>query len=321
MRASSLWFSLMAISLLGLAVRADAECTSSDAAPVKHHSHKHHHQHHKHHKGHKGHKAAAPESPAAAPATPSSPKEEVPANPATKPLTVPSHGAAEDQKCELSGGMATQYWDCCKVSAAWPFGFNVTAPAQSCEADGNTLSKTTQVLSGCNGGTSWACNKQQPFVDPKNPDVSYAIGARWQGHGTKNFYGACYNVQFKELPGKTLIFQALNTGEDYKPDQIDIQCPGGGDGWGDWCYKQWGKPEAAGDKRFVFIKTVDECVNVPKELQDSCKWRFNWLYGKDYPTATPRTIKSMCRVQCPKILTDRTGIARTDDAAYPAFSA
>ncbi|KAK0564380.1 hypothetical protein OC861_004320 [Tilletia horrida] len=227
------------------------------------------------------------------------------------------------EKCAPPNGMMTQYWDCCKLASAWPWTWLPTnRPSYSCAADGATILENAQAKGGCDpGGVSWACNQHQPFTDPNNPEIGYAIGARWIGHGEKNFYGACYNVQIKERPGKTLIFQSLNTGEDYKYNQIDMQIPGSGAGWGEHCYTQWGNNPAAKGRNFIPMESIDDCQFIPQALQSGCRWRWEWLYGKENPKGLELSIKSMCRIKCPKILTDRTGMIRNDDNDFPEFTA
>ena len=65
-----------------------------------------------------------------------------------------------------SSGVAktTRYWDCCKVSCSWSANTGaVSGPVRSCRADGHgTADDNAQ--SGCNGGNSYVCNDQQPFV-------------------------------------------------------------------------------------------------------------------------------------------------------------
>ncbi|KAE8265951.1 hypothetical protein A4X09_0g6397 [Tilletia walkeri] len=120
--------------------------------------------------------------------------------------------AARQTQCEPAGGMATQYWDCCKVAGAWSGYKSVNGTAHSCAKDGVTLLEDPNVTSGFQGGTAFACNNHQPFVSATNPKLAYAVGARPAPLGLDNYIGACYSIQFTELPGKTLVFQAINTG-------------------------------------------------------------------------------------------------------------
>lgn len=58
----------------------------------------------------------------------------------------------------------TRYWDCCKPSCSWAANVGPgSSPVRSCKADGVTpIDGNAQ--SGCNGGSSYVCNDQQPFV-------------------------------------------------------------------------------------------------------------------------------------------------------------
>ncbi|CAD6925673.1 unnamed protein product [Tilletia controversa] len=313
-------FLLLATSLLFLG--ALAEATTSSPGEQRRHHHRHHHH------GHHGHKHHPVDQGTAPPATNVPPKDALtaagggtptPANgvPPPVPVTAPAPiGDKPEDKCELSGGMATQYWDCCKIAAAWPGNPNVDRPAYSCAKDGETVLEDTNVRSGCGGGTAYACNRHQPFVSPTNPMLSYAIGARPHELGIHSFYGACYSIKFKELPGKTLVFQALNTGDYPKLSQIDIQVPGGGVGGLNACPTQWHSPPDGWGRRFGGIYHRNECDQLPVLLRRGCLWRYDWLAPEGHPDGMNPTIASMCRVQCPKILTDLTGTIRKDEAKY-----
>ncbi|CAD6892501.1 unnamed protein product [Tilletia controversa] len=240
-------------------------------------------------------------------------------------LLAPLHGlkvakaAREVKEARLEAGqIATQYWDCCKVGAAWPGHPAVNRPAYSCAKDGVTRINDPRVTSGCQGGTAFACNNQQPFVSPSNPMLSYAVGARPSTLGVDSFYGACYSIHFQELPGKTLVFQAINTGNYPTPWQIDIQTPGGGVGELNTCPSQWGSPPDGWGRRWGGIMNKAQCSQLPSQLQPGCHWRFDWLVPPGHPYGLNPKIASMCRVKCPKILTDRTGMIRKDDGNFPS---
>ncbi|CAD6936170.1 unnamed protein product [Tilletia controversa] len=160
------------------------------------------------------------------------------------------------------------------------------------------------------------CNSQQPFVSSSNPMLSYAVGARPIALGEDSFFGACYSIQFQELPGKTLVFQAINSGDMSDHRQIDIQTPGAGVGELNTCPSQWGSPADGWGRRFGGIMNRDSCGQLPAELQPGCQWRFDWLIPPGHPYGLNPTISSMCRVKCPKILTDNTGTIRYDDGNY-----
>ncbi|CAD6907623.1 unnamed protein product, partial [Tilletia caries] len=114
-------FLLLATSLLFLGVLA--EDIPSSRTKHRHHGHRaHHHHHHPH--PHYDLQAKAPPAgkipqhgpPHAAGAIPPSPATGTTPSP---PVTVP-FGNKPAGHCEANGGIATQYWDCCKDSASWP---------------------------------------------------------------------------------------------------------------------------------------------------------------------------------------------------------
>ncbi|CAD6981710.1 unnamed protein product [Tilletia controversa] len=313
-------FLLLATSLLFLGVLAE----DVPSSPAKHRQHSqrrwyHHHYHWDHAKAPPAGKIPQYGPPHAVGAIPPIPATGTTPSP---PVTVP-FGNKPAGHCEANGGIATQYWDCCKDSASWPGNSFVARPIYSCAKDGETILESTQVKSSCQGGDAYVCNKQQPFVSPTNPMLSYAVGARPIANGKQNFYGACYSITFNQLPGKTLVFQAVNSGEYPHANQVDLQVPGGGNTLTggpvikDACPRQWDSPADGWGRRFGTIDRGHECDLLPKPLQPGCRWRFDWLYPQDRPEGISLTITSMCRVKCPKILTDRTGSIRHDDANYP----
>ncbi|CAD6922919.1 unnamed protein product [Tilletia controversa] len=315
-------FLLLATSLLFLGALAE-DVPSSPAkrhSKHRHHGQRGHHRHHHHHH-HLDLQEKAPPAGKIPQKEDHAPTGVVPPAPATGAAPSPPVGVPFGDKpansCEPTGGMATQYWDCCKVAGAWPGNPNVTRPVYSCAKDGETQLESSNVLSGCQGGTAFACNKHQPFVSATNPMLAYVVGARPHQLGIYNFYGACYSITFKELPGKTLVFQAVNTGEYPKTNQIDIQVPGGGVGIENTCPMQWGSPPDGWGRRFGGIFNRNECSKLPQPLQRGCHWRYDWLAPADHPDGINPTIASMCRVKCPKILTDLTGSTRLDEANYP----
>ncbi|KAK0542237.1 hypothetical protein OC846_006709, partial [Tilletia horrida] len=67
-----------------------------------------------------------------------------------------SGSASAGRKCEAPDGFATQYWDCCKVAAAWPGHSNLISPADSCAIDGISRLESSNIKSGCDGGDAFA---------------------------------------------------------------------------------------------------------------------------------------------------------------------
>lgn len=70
-------------------------------------------------------------------------------------------------------GVTTRYWDCCKASCGWSGKASVTNPVKTCAPDGITaVDVNTQ--SGCNGGTAYMCNNQQPWNVSSTLSYGYA---------------------------------------------------------------------------------------------------------------------------------------------------
>ena len=72
-----------------------------------------------------------------------------------------------------TAGVTTRYWDCCKASCGWSGKASVTNPVTTCAANGVTpVDVNTQ--SGCNGGTGYMCNNQQPWNVSATLSYGYA---------------------------------------------------------------------------------------------------------------------------------------------------
>ena len=71
-------------------------------------------------------------------------------------------------------GVTTRYWDCCKPSCGWPGKASVTRPVQTCAQNGATV-VDSNTQSGCNGGTAYTCNNQQPWS--VSATLSYGFAA------------------------------------------------------------------------------------------------------------------------------------------------
>ncbi|KAL9940773.1 hypothetical protein V8E36_000261 [Tilletia maclaganii] len=296
-------------------------------------AHKHHHHHHHHHRQehksirvdngleHHGKTAKAIDhSPAPGSAVISKPGGAKGGDHVTKPSGTAGQGGSQPggpaaasggQRCEETGGIVTQFWDCCKPPASLPGHSDVTRPIDFCARDGITRLDDDLMKSGCQGGDSYSCSNHAAFTSPTNPNIAYAVGARWSGHNVTEFYSACYAIKFDKLPGKTLIFQAVNAGWGYEHGQVDIQTPGGGEGQSPGCVRQWAGQYLGG------VETKEDCAKLPIQFRNDCHWRFDWLSLPDHPHGTELTVASMCRVRCPSILTNKTGSVRKDDDQYP----
>jgi len=222
-----------------------------------------------------------------------------------------SNGNVPVNPPDFSGqtGKTTRYWDCCLASCSWQENTKdagAKGVVRSCKIDGMTsftdLSNLWQVKSGCNGGSVYMCNDQQPWAI--NENVAYGFVASHEKCCT------CQRLKFTSGPvaGKQMIVQTTNTGGDLSQNHFDIQMPGGGIGIFDGCTSQFGGSHNWGE-RYGGIKSASECANLPGVLKQGCEWRFNWFKNADNPSVVFE------RVQCPKELTDITGCVPGDDAS------
>jgi len=206
-------------------------------------------------------------------------------------------------------GKTTRYWDCCLASCSWQENTKkagASGVVRSCSKDGMTpftdLSNLWRVKSGCEGGSVYMCNDQQPWA--VNDNVAYGFVASHEKCCT------CQRLKFTSGPvaGKQMIVQTTNTGGDLSSNHFDIQMPGGGFGIFDGCTSQFGGGHNWGE-RYGGIKSASECANLPSVLKQGCEWRFNWFKNADNPNVVFE------RVQCPKELTDITGCVPNDDSS------
>ncbi|KAG2172548.1 hypothetical protein INT44_002563 [Umbelopsis vinacea] len=203
-------------------------------------------------------------------------------------------------------GSTTRYWDCCKPSCAWTGKGSVTAPVNSCAADGvSVLSNAAK--SGCDGGSAYMCNNQQPWA--VNDNLSYGFAAtNIAGLSETDWCCTCYALTFTSGPvaGKTHVVQITNTGGDLNGNQFDIEIPGGGVGIFNGCSSQWNAPSNGWGDRYGGVSSAADCSTLPSALQAGCQWRFNWFQNADNPSV------NFVQVQCPSALTAITGCARTN---------
>ncbi|KAI9338866.1 RlpA-like double-psi beta-barrel-protein domain-containing protein-containing protein [Pilaira anomala] len=201
-------------------------------------------------------------------------------------------------------GSTTRYWDCCKSSCSWPGKASVSGPVDTCAKNGiSIMDDNTQ--SGCNGGSGYMCNNNQPWA--VNDNLAYGFAAAHiSGSNEAGWCCGCYELSFTSGPvsGKKLVVQVTNTGGDLGHNHFDLQIPGGGVGIFDGCSSQWGSPVGGWGNRYGGISSISECDALPSQLQPGCKWRFNWFKNADNPTMTFK------EVTCPVELTTRSGCKR-----------
>nr|AAU44973.1 cellulase I [Apriona germarii] len=203
----------------------------------------------------------------------------------------------------ISGsGTTTRYWDCCKPSCGWVENLaKEGTPVATCSADGSTT-VAASVKSSCVGGTSYMCSNQQP----KSVNSTFALGfvaASFTGGADTNYCCACIKLTFQDaLQGKTMVVQVTNTGGDLGSNQFDIAIPGGGVGiFTDGCSSQWGTPSNGWGDQYGGVGSEADCAQLPSDLQEGCKFRFEFMEGASNPGVTFE------QVDCPSELVSITG--------------
>jgi len=202
-------------------------------------------------------------------------------------------------------GVTTRYWDCCKPSCSWDGKAPVTAPVQTCSANGVTVLPTS-TTSGCNGGTAYVCNDNVPFA--VNSTMAYGFAAASiSGYTESTQCCACFALTFTSGPvvGKTMIVQVTNSGSDLSGNHFDLQIPGGGVGIFNGCQSQWGAPADGWGARYGGVSSDSDCSQLPSQLQAGCHFRFGWFANADNPSMT------FVPVTCPAEITARSGCIRT----------
>ncbi|TQF16774.1 hypothetical protein FJV41_06355 [Myxococcus llanfairpwllgwyngyllgogerychwyrndrobwllllantysiliogogogochensis] len=203
-------------------------------------------------------------------------------------------------------GKTVRAWDCCKASGSWTGKAAVNAPVKSCAKDGVTvLNASTQ--SACNGGSSYACNNNQPWA--VTPTFSYGFArADLPGKTESDTSCACYALQFTSttVKGKTHVVQVVGQGPSTGSNFFELLIPGGGVGLFNGCAPQWGAPSSGWGAQYGGISTKAQCAQLPTQLQPGCNWRFDWFQNADNPEMTFR------RVKCPAELTNKSGCIRKD---------
>lgn len=145
-------------------------------------------------------------------------------------LTVLASFASMVNAGASGSGVTTRFWDCCKVrwnisryqpsltkfqpSCGWPGKASVSNPVQICDINNNPLADAN-TQSACDGGSSYMCSSQQPFV--VSDTLAYGFAAvNIAGGSESTWCCACYALTFTSTSlansGKTFIVQAVNTG-------------------------------------------------------------------------------------------------------------
>ncbi|KAI9318689.1 endo-glucanase RCE3 [Dichotomocladium elegans] len=228
---------------------------------------------------------------------------------ASTTTTTKSGSGGSSTYAPISGGASgsgttTRYWDCCKASCGWNGKASVSSPVGSCAADGVKL-VGVDTQSGCNGGSAYMCNDNQPWA--VNEKLAYGFAAASiAGSNEAGWCCGCYELTFTSGPvsGKKMVVQVTNTGGDLGSNHFDLQMPGGGVGIFNGCQNQWNAPADGWGQRYGGLSSASGCADLPKPLRAGCEWRFNWFKNADNPTMTFK------EVTCPAELVAKTGCKR-----------
>nr|XP_023016322.1 endoglucanase-like [Leptinotarsa decemlineata] len=200
-------------------------------------------------------------------------------------------------------GTTTRYWDCCKPSCAWVENIKTRDmhAVNTCDSKGINVLKPS-VKSGCDGGSAYMCNNQQPFVVNKTLAYGFAA-ASFTGGVDTNLCCACFLLTFQgQLSGKQLLVQNTNSGGDLGANQFDIATPGGGVGiFTSGCHDQWNAPWSGWGDQYGGVHSAEECNTLPQELQSGCRFRFEFMENVSNPQV------QFQQVVCPKKLVEITG--------------
>lgn len=171
----------------------------------------------------------------------------------------------------------------------------------SCHADGVSHSAVNE-QSVCEEGTAYICSKQQPWAANKTFAYGFA-SVSLSGGADSRFCCACFLLSFEgKLKGKKMLVQYIHTQMRLKANQFNLALPGGGvDNEPIGCTKQWHAPADGWGDRHGGVHTEAQCNNLPKDLQQGCKFRFEFLEGVN------DTSISYAQVKCPHEITKITG--------------
>jgi hypothetical protein len=117
-----------------------------------------------------------------------------------------------------------------------------------------------------------------------------------------------------------MVVQITNIGYDVTGDHsFDIQIPGAGRGIFDGCAEQYGVPGDNFDcgNRYGGCNDEEGCSALPSQLQEGCRWRYEWYQWLQADGQTNNPYVRFRRVQCPDAIVERSKFRALDDAAQP----
>jgi hypothetical protein len=160
-------------------------------------------------------------------------------------------------------------------------------------------------------GCQRAVADQQPFTDAQGTLMVFSA--------SNTECCACYELEFQNGPlsGRRAVTQVTNSGTDLGAKHFDLMMPGGGFGIFNGCTGPSGQSESAWGARYGGVTSRAACDNLPADVQQGCRWRFDssGFAGADNPSVRYR------RVRCPRALTQLSLCALNDDDQFPAHTA
>mmetsp|Transcript_31272 Transcript_31272/g.99718 ORF Transcript_31272/g.99718 Transcript_31272/m.99718 type:complete len:346 (+) Transcript_31272:69-1106(+) len=267
------------------------------------------------------------------------------AEPTTSPSTITVPPVTEtttttkfDPYATVKGTWTTGYWDCCKPSCSWPGKGKVKKPVMACDVETGEILYDANEPSICQGGRAATCKNSKPFNVSEGLSMGFAAAAVSGGHGLVGDAncGQCFELKFIEkehpegqwggagpaLVGKRMVVQVTNIGYDVTGDHsFDIMIPGAGQGaFSNGCSAQFqgfSTGDFDCDTRFGGCTERSGCDRLPAELQDACRWRYDWYHWLENNGKTNNPYVDFRRVRCPTQLTELSGSVAEDDELFP----
>jgi len=214
-------------------------------------------------------------------------------------------------------------------------------PVVSCAEDDSPHEGDFNVASSCStleANSAYTCFSMVPRAIDDTLSYGYAAVP---DDGTGDVCGRCYELTFlgtgyyndndpgsREIQGKRMIVQAIDTGWDLNSRQFDLLIPGGGVGLFDACTYQWGvtDPSVLGAQYGGLLTTCsrdpanrdhdalkacvrDKCDTLfagsaRADLRAGCGWFIDWFAAADNPDLDYREIP------CPVELAADSGVDR-----------
>jgi len=217
----------------------------------------------------------------------------------------------------------------------------VKNPVQSCDAETGEVLHDLNEPSVCTGGRAATCQNNKPFKASETLSMGFAAAAVSGGHGLTGDAncGQCFELRFTDqvhkdgggwpwggadpsVVGKRMVVQVTNIGYDVSGDHsFDIMIPGAGQGaFSNGCSAQFqgfSTGDFDCDTRYGGCTERSGCDRLPAELQDACRWRYDWYHWLENKGKTNNPYVDFRRVRCPTQLTELSGSVAEDDELFP----